>query len=81
MNYRDMLALKFTHLKATQKFSYRRVSWDAGWSSPNFFKLVLKGDRNLTPTSAIALAQALQLTDEETNILYDAVVNDLIARS
>jgi uncharacterized protein (TIGR02147 family) len=59
---RDMLA----HLKATQRrFSYRFFSKKAGYASPNFLKLVIDGQRNLSLDSIERFARALDLTEAE----------------
>lgn len=51
------------HLK---RFSHRFFSQQAGFSSSNFLKMVMDGDRNLSPESAVRVAQAMGLSAAET---------------
>ena len=49
-DYRAYLREMVTYLKASRpQFSYRYFSRIAGFTSPNFLKLVAEGQRNLTP--------------------------------
>lgn len=47
-------------------FSYRYLARRAGFSSPNFIKLVMDGDRNLGGDSAGRVAKAFSLDADET---------------
>ena len=50
-----------SYLKATKpQFSYRYFSRVAGFSSPNFLKLVAEGQRNLSPKSIAKFAKKLR---------------------
>lgn len=66
-DYRAYLRAMIAHLKAVQpgRFSYRYFSRRAGFSSPNFLKLVAEGDRNLSLDSVDKFARGLGLDDEE----------------
>ncbi len=54
-------------------FSYRYLARLAGFSSPNFFKLVMDGDRNLSSVSVEKFANALKLGHEEKRFFEDLV--------
>jgi uncharacterized protein (TIGR02147 family) len=63
------------HLKATQKrFSYRYFSKKAGYASPNFLKLVIDGQRNLSLDSIERFATALELTTAERDVFQALVL-------
>ncbi len=54
------------YLKATRRnFSYRYFSRVAGFSSPNFLKLVAEGRRSLSPASLPKFAKGLGLDERE----------------
>jgi uncharacterized protein (TIGR02147 family) len=55
-------------------FSYRYLCLKAGFSSPNFVKLVLDGDRNLGQDSIPRLCKAFDLTASESRFFCDLVV-------
>lgn len=56
----------FDYKKETvQSFSYRNFSRLAGFSSPNFLKLVIDGHRNLTSTSIAKIAKGFKLKKPE----------------
>lgn len=53
LDARRYLGDYYTHKKATSRaFSYRAFSRRVGLGSPNYLKLVIDGDRNLTPEMA-----------------------------
>lgn len=54
-------------------FSYRYLARLAGFSSPNFFKLVMDGDRNLSAVSIDKFSTALKLDSEEKRFFEDLV--------
>lgn len=54
-------------------FSYRYFARKAGFSSPNFLKLVIDGDRNLSPESVDRFATALKFTQDEERFFRDLV--------
>jgi uncharacterized protein (TIGR02147 family) len=58
------------------QFSYRYLARMAGFSSPNFFKLVMDGDRNLSNESIDKFAKALKLDEEEKRFFGDLVAFD-----
>lgn len=63
------------YLKATKpQFSYRYFSRVAGFSSPNFLKLVAEGQRNLSPKSIAKFAKGLGLDQEEQEIFETLVL-------
>lgn len=65
-DYRAYLQAMIRYLKATRpQFSYRYFSRQAGFSSPNFLKLVAEGKRNLTPSSISRFARGLGLDQRE----------------
>jgi len=64
-----------TYLKASRpQFSYRYFSRIAGFTSPNFLKLVAEGQRNLTPVSIPKFARGLGLDDRERDAFENLVL-------
>ena len=62
-DYREYLHAYYLAAKVHSRgFSYRRFSNQAGFSSPNFLKLVTLGQRNLGPESVGRFTKALSLT-------------------
>jgi uncharacterized protein (TIGR02147 family) len=75
LDYRQFLADAYTDLKERQRgFSYRWFSRRAGMSSPNFLKLVIDGQRNLTARSTEQFAEALGLNRRETEFFRELVL-------
>jgi uncharacterized protein (TIGR02147 family) len=73
--YRDFLRDLVAYRKATQpQFSFRYFSRMAGFTSPNFLKLVIEGDRNLSSDSIDKFARALKLGKEETAFFRNLVL-------
>ncbi len=65
-NYREYLSAYYQSRKASKRgYSYRQFSQQAGFNSPNFLKLVIEGDRNLSPQSVEQFIEALKLTAAE----------------
>lgn len=65
-DYREFLRDWYADKKATTRsFSYRAFSQRAGFSSPNFLKLVMDGDRNLTARSIVKFMKGLRLNKQE----------------
>jgi uncharacterized protein (TIGR02147 family) len=63
------------YLKATRpQFSYRYFSRVAGFSSPNFLKLVAEGQRNISPKSISKFAKGLGLDQEEQEVFETLVL-------
>ena len=54
-------------------FSYRFFSGKAGFSSPNFLKLVIEGKRNLTNTSLAKVAKGFVLQKQERDFFENLV--------
>jgi uncharacterized protein (TIGR02147 family) len=64
LDYREFLRAHYAFKKARGALSFRSFSKRAGLGSPNYLKLVMDGDRNLTASMAERFAAALGLTDE-----------------
>lgn len=68
LDYRAFLQDYYDHAKVhLPAFSYRYFSRRAGYSAPNFLKLVTDGKRNLTEDSTARFAKALNLDARETD--------------
>ncbi|MFO0745036.1 MAG: TIGR02147 family protein [Myxococcota bacterium] len=68
-DYRQFLRAFVPFLRATKPtFSYRNFAKRAGFSSPNYLKLVTDGLRNLAPESADKFALGLGLAKREQDI-------------
>ncbi len=66
LDYREYLRDYYDAAKeAVSAFSYRYFSRRAGFSSPNYLKLVSDGDRGLTPKSLEKMIKGLELDREE----------------
>jgi uncharacterized protein (TIGR02147 family) len=74
LNYRQYLK-DFYHEKkqANPQFSYRVFSRLTGYSSPNFIKLVILGERNLTKDGIARLIKALKLKKRESKFFETLV--------
>ncbi len=74
MDYREFLHHTFDEKKQKHDFySYRLFSQKAGFKSPNFLKLVIDGDRNLTKESVFKVAKAFNLNKKETDYFENLV--------
>ena len=74
MDYRSFLKDMFRFRKHKDTyFSYRYFSGKAGFSSPNFLKLVIDGKRNLTNTSLAKVAKGFGLLKQEREFLENVV--------
>lgn len=74
-NYRFFLQDMYKHLKLTSRaFSFRYFSRKAGFRSPNFYKLVMDGQRNLSGESVMKFAKALKLNPSETKFFHNLVM-------
>ncbi len=60
-DYREYLRAYYADRKARARISYRAFSKRAGLGSPNYLKLVMDGDRNLSPAMAERFAVACRL--------------------
>jgi uncharacterized protein (TIGR02147 family) len=59
--------------RAGRGFSYRNFSRRAGLKSPNYLKLVIDGERNLSPDMAERFAEACGLKHDEVRYFVDLV--------
>jgi uncharacterized protein (TIGR02147 family) len=74
MDYREFLNHTFEEKKQKHDFySYRLFSQKAGFKSPNFLKLVINGDRNLTKESVFKVAKAFSLNKKEADYFENLV--------
>ena len=80
LDYREYLRAYYEAAKAnTRAFSYRYFARKAGFTSPNFLKLVIDKKRNLGPESVPRFAKALKLGRDETRFFADLVALDQAA--
>src|SRR4051812_26586430 len=65
LDYRKYLKAFYEHAKRTSKgrFSYRVFSNQTGVDSPNYLKLIVDGQRNLTPAHAKRVAKFCRLVE------------------
>ncbi len=74
VSHREYLRDMTAFLKATERgFSFRAFSRRAGFSSPNFLKLVTDGQRNISAGSIARFGDGLRLTDAERDA-FEALV-------
>lgn len=74
LDYRAYLRAYYDAAKRTRAgFSFRTFSKRAGLKSPNFFKLVMDGERNLGPETVPKFADALRLEQSERDFFADLV--------
>ncbi|MBN1131348.1 MAG: TIGR02147 family protein [Chitinispirillaceae bacterium] len=74
MDYRQYLQDFFEEKKRELRFySYRLFSQRAGLKSPNFLKLVIKGERNLSKHSVYKFAKAMALAKKETEYFENLI--------
>ena len=82
LDYRAYLrAFYEAHKRTRAGFSFRTFSKRAGLRSPNFFKLVMDGDRNLGIETVPKFASALGLTGPEREFFADLVAFEQAADS
>jgi len=65
LDFREYLRDFYLHKKKTSGFTYREFAKAAGFSSPNFIKLVIDGKANLLPASTVKLCDAMGLKNSE----------------
>jgi uncharacterized protein (TIGR02147 family) len=66
LNYREFLRDYYVERKQAHSFySFRLFSQKAGFKSPNFLKLVIDGQRNLSKESTVRFCAALNLNKKE----------------
>jgi len=74
MDYRAYLRDFFKEKKQEMRFySYRLFSQRAGLKSPNFLKLVIDGERNLSKQTVYKFAKALGLAKKETDYFENLI--------
>lgn len=74
LDYREYLADVYEELKrTTRSFSYRYFSKKVGLGSPNYLKLVIDGDRNLSLDMARRFAEAFKLNKQEVRFFVTLV--------
>lgn len=74
LDYRAFLRDMFNYKKEkNQYFSYRAFSGRAGFSSPNFLKLVITDQRNLTNASVGKIAKGFDLKKQERDFFENLV--------
>jgi uncharacterized protein (TIGR02147 family) len=74
LDYREFLREYYREKKATEYgFSHRSFSRRAGLQSSNYLKLVMEGERNLTPEMANQFAAACRLSDRESDYFCELV--------
>ncbi len=77
-DYRSFLVDFVAYLrKLDPRFSFRRFARAAGFSSPNYLKLVMDGDRNLSIESAPRFVLGLGLDKDEGDVFGCLVALDL----
>ena len=75
LDYRTFLRDTYDHAKEHGRaMSYRYLSRRAGFSSPNFIKLVMDGNRNLGDESIGAVAGAIDLKEDEA-VFFESLVH------
>lgn len=73
-NYRAWLVAVFDQKKALKSgFSYRLFSFKAGFSSPNFVRMVVKGMRNLSIEGIEMICRYLELSEGEAKFFRHLV--------
>jgi uncharacterized protein (TIGR02147 family) len=74
MDYREFLRDFFEQKKRELRFySYRLFSQRAGLKSPNFLKLVIMGERNLSKVSVLKFSKALNLSKKEADYFENLI--------
>ncbi len=74
MDYRAYLKEYYTRAKHhTRHMSFRYLSRRAGFRSPNYIKLVMDGDRNLSADGSVKIADALDLNREDRAFFLNLV--------
>ena len=77
LNYREFMKDFYESAKEhTRSMSFRSLSKAAGFKSPNFYKLVMENQRNLSSNGAQRVADALSLSADETRFFLELVEFD-----
>ena len=75
LDYRIFLKDMYAYRKKRdQYFSYRQFSGKAGFASPNFLKLVIDGQRNLSPASILKIAKGFNLKGTQRDFFENLVL-------
>src|SRR3989338_2854912 len=75
LDYREFMRDWYQESKRTRRgFSFRYLSQKAGFTSPNFFKLVMDGDRNLSEDSLEKFVTCLDLNKQEGDYFANLVL-------
>ena len=79
LSYRDFMRDYYLRAKEnTRSMSFRSLSKAAGFGSPNFYKLVMENQRNLSEEGAQRIAEALKLNKGETRFFMTLVEFDQV---
>ena len=74
LSYREFMKDFYTKAKEhTRGMSFRKLSKQSGFSSPNFYKLVMENQRNLSVEAAERVATALKLKPDEASFFMALV--------
>lgn len=73
LDYRAFLRAYYDEAKARSSFSYRAFARRAKLSSPNYLKLVIDGERNLSAAMAERFAEACGLSEEGAEYFRELV--------
>jgi uncharacterized protein (TIGR02147 family) len=73
LDYRVFLRDWYQTAKQSKSISLRAFSEKAGFTSPNYFKMVMDGDRNLSDDSIKKFSQALELNKQEQEFFLHLV--------
>ncbi len=75
LDYRKFLKDYYDFQKKNQSsFSYRQFSKIAGFKSPNFLKLVMESQRNLSKSGILKFSTALKLNKNQSEYFYHLVL-------
>ncbi len=74
LDYREFLTAYYQAGKAhSHVMSFRYLSRRGGFGSPNYYKLVMDGERSPSTKSALKFAKALDLDEDETEFFLEMV--------
>lgn len=78
-DYREFIAARFAELKTIDPlYSYRVASKEAGFGSPNYFKLLSEKKRNIAVESVPKVCRGLRLTPEDSKIFAQMVKQETL---
>ncbi len=76
-DYREFLKDWYvTHKAQDKKISFRYLARRAGFRAPNFFKLVMEGNRNIGEDSLHRICDALKLDETERDYFKSLVLKN-----